>query len=321
MPDNRSAADIAAEAMDGLDDQLQPIDDKAVIAEDKDADVDEKEKQAGESSSVENDDGDARQDDSGSDKDEGYSIDEADDEQDESEEEKKPEEPAKQVDPNDLSPELKYIVDNLKPLKVRGSTEVDGEIKEFEVYDPSQLPQGFRYEDDRARDIANKAFFTMETRAQQLLNDFRGQESQKAAKAFKEAEEKADWSDIASLQRSGDLPKFKLKPTDPKFDEDPASQLIEKVLDYKDEINQKYLEEANSGAPYRHIGFEDAYRRYVRANPQEKHSEAEKQEDKDRQKLAMKTRGGQGDSARADSKAPALRNKQDIDTFIDSLEW
>jgi len=318
MTDNRSAADIAADAMDGLDDQLQPIDDKAVIAED-DAHVDDKKEDVEEKASTEGDDSDAGGDSSESDAEE-YAIDEAEG-VDEGEEEQKPDEQAKQVNPDELSPELKYVVDNIKPLKVRGTVGDSDEVKEYEVYDPTQLPQGFRYLDDRDRDVAAKSFFSMETRAQQLLNDFRGQESQKAAKAFKEAEERADWQDIASLQRSGDLTKFKLKPSDPKFDEDPASQLIEKVLTFKDEINQKYLEQSNAGAPYRHIGFEDAYRRYVRENPVEQRSETQKKEDTERKDLSRRTRGGQSDDAKTVQKAPPLRNKQDVDTFIDSLDW
>lgn len=320
MHDNRSAADIAAEAMEGLDEQLNPIDDKVVATEEK-AHVDEEEKEDSSKATVEEDDGSSGHDDSGSDEDEGYSIDEAEGEQDDSDKEDKQPEEQRQVDQNDLTPEQKYIVDNLRPLKIRGMVGDSDEVKEFEVYDPVQLPQGFKYIDDRDRDVAGKAFNQMENRAQQLLNDYRGQESQKAAKAFKEAEERADWQDIADLQRSGDLIKFKVKPSDAKFDQDPASQLIEKVLDFKDSINADYLEKANAGAPYRHIGFEDAYRRYVRENPQQGRTDDEKKEDTERKELAKRTRGAQGDDARNTSKAPRLSNKQDIDTFIDSLDW
>lgn len=325
MPGNRSAAEIASEITDGLDDSLNPINDTAVVTDNDDNkgneyDTNNNKSNEGESSSNDSDSNDSN--------DDGFTIDEANNESDDDsnhnddnkDNKKQPIENGKPLNDN-LTPELQYVVDNIKPLRVRGATEVDGDVKEFEVYDPSQLPQGFRYVDDRERDMATKAFINMETRAVQLVNDFRNQESTKAAKAFKEAEDKADRSDIAILQNSGELPKFKLKSSDPNFDDDPASQLIEKVLNYKDNINQKYLEQVNAGAPYRHIGFEDAFRRYIRENPLDQKTEAEDREDKDRKDIARRTRGGQGDDAKSNTKVPVLHNKREMDSFLDSLEF
>lgn len=322
---SRSAASIADELTEGLDDSLQPITEEAVAVEDAskgDAATEEDVDNKGDSSA--DDAGDGADDDEESD-DDGYTIDSADsdsedDDDDASDDTPQPKQEAAAVSSN-LSPELQYVVDNLQPLKVRGTVPGSEDVQEFTVYDPSQLPQGFRYTDDRERDIATKAFVSMETRAEKLVNDFRNQESTKAAKAFKESEERSDWGDIASLQKSGDIPKFKLKPTDPKFDEDPAAQLIEAVLEYKDNINQKYLEQANAGAPYRHIGFEDAFLRYKKENPTTVKSEAQTKEDKDRKDFAARTRGANGSEAQSQEKAPVLRSRADIERYIDSLEF
>lgn len=325
-----SASEIAAQMTDGLDDSLQPIDDKVIVktddVEDQDDEGADDDGQGGEGDSDSDADSDkdsGKEDKDGeegddADDDEGYSIDEI--ESDDSDDDKPA--PVETPKPTDtLSAEQKYIVDNLAPIKLRGVVGDSEDVKEYTVYDPSQLPPGFRYLDDRDRDMAGKAFGAMEQRALQLQNDFRGQEGKKAQQAYKEQEEKADWSDIAALQKQGELPKFKLKPDDPKFDEDPTSVLIDKVLDFKDELNNKYLEDYNNGKPYRHVGFEDAYAKYLKQNPPVKKTAEEVKEDKDRKDLAKRTRGTNGTGAKGGEKPVVLGSKRDIDNYIESLEF
>lgn len=307
----QSAADIAAELTEGLDDSLQPIDDKVVAVVDEEKKDDPVQEDGAKDDTVE----DPKKDEEKL-EDEGYTIDEI-----EAEDDKPIVDEPKKIEPSQYTPEQQYILDNLPPIKVRGMVGDAEEVKEYTVFDPSQLPQGFKYLDDRDRDIATKGFGSLETRAIQLQNDFRTQEGQKAQKAFKEQEERADWEDIASLQKSGELPKFKIKPTEKDFDSDPTSQLIDKVLDFKEELNNKYLEDYNKGRPYRHIGFDDAYSKYLKANPPEKKTEAEITEDKERKALAKRTAGANGDPAKTSVKAPPMNNKRDIDNFIDSLEF
>ena len=150
---------------------------------------------------------------------------------------------------------------------------------------------------------------------------FKSQESAKSQKAFKEIEDKADWEDIARLQKDGEIPKFKLKQTDPNFKDDQAAQLIEKVLDYKDEENRKYLEAYQKGRPYRHIGFEEAYIKYARANPEVKKSPEQTKEDTDRKKVAERTRSTNGESSHKTEQPFVARSKRDLDNFIDNLEF
>lgn len=306
--DSRSASQIAAEAMEGLDDSLQPIKDESVIVED-DKKVDDKQD-------------DQSKDDKADDKkdeEKGYAIDDVDGEKDDDKPEPKEKEPEKPVD-TQYTPEQKYILDNLPVIKVRGVVGDDEKVQEFSVYDPRQLPENFKYLSDREHDIAVKDFGLIEQRATSLQQEFRNQETTKAQKSYKEQEEKADWEDIAAMQKSGDLSLFKVKPTDKDFDNDETAQLIEKVIEFKDEINKKHLETYNAGGPYRHIGFEDAYHKYVRLNPPKKDDKQE-QEDKDRKDLARRTRGTNSDAAKGGTKPPILQNKQDIDAYIDSLEF
>lgn len=314
MSDTRSAAQIAAEAMEGLDDSLQPVKkDGVVVEEDKDV-VDTGSDNKSDSGSGSGDDKSDKKDD----EDKGYSIDEVEGDEDEKEEKSEPEKPQAQV--GQFTPEQQFIVDNLPQIKVRGVVGDSDKVQEFSVYDPRQLPEGFKYLNDRDHDIAQKDFNLIEKRANELQQEFRSQETAKAQKSFTEQEEKADWDDIAALQRSGELPLFKVRPDDKDFDSDETAQLIEKVLDFKDEINKRHLEVYQAGGPYRHIGFEDAYNRYIRANPPKK-DDKQAQEDKERQELARRTRGTNSSEVKNTGEHPILRNKQDIDTFIDNLDW
>ena len=316
----QSAADIAAELTEGLDDSLQPIDDKAVVVLSDDKKTDVVDEKSDTDDTKDDDKSDDVTDKDSKDDTEGYSIDEI--EGNDTEDDKKDNVVIEQPRSADnLTPEQKYIVENLAPIKVQGVIGDSTDLKEYTVYDPSQLPRGFKYTDDRERDIASKSFISMENQALKLQADFRGQENQKAQKAYKEQEEKADWEDIASLQKTKDLPLFKLKPTDKDFDTDPTSVLIDKVLEFKEELNKQYLEGYNNGRPYRHIGFEDAYVKYLKVNPPNAKSDAEVKEDKDRKDLARRTSGANGDLAKSGEKPVILSSKRDIDNYIDNLEF
>lgn len=310
----QSAADLVADLTEGMDDSLQPLDDKTVAKTDeKDTPKDDPIQEDGGKDDTEPDD---KKDDD-AEEDEGYTIDEVDSDSDDKEEEQVKEEPKD----TQFTPEQQYILDNLQPIKVRGLVGDKDEVKEYTVYHPSQLPQGFKAVDDRERILIDQAFTSMENRALKLQGDFRNQEGRKAQKAYKDQEDKADWEDIASLQKSGGLSKFKIKPSEKGFSDDPTSVLIDKVLEFKEKLNNEYLESYNNGRPYRHIGFEDAYHKYLRENPPQKKDPAEDKEDKDRKEVAKRTRGISGDPAKNTTKPPVLRNKRDIDNYIDSLEF
>ena len=162
----------------------------------------------------------------------------------------------------------------------------------------------------------------MESKAIQLQQDFRNQETVKAGKAFREAEETADRQDIGELQREGIIPKFKLQPNDKNFDSDPAAALIQKVLDFKDAENQKYLEAANSGRPYRHIGFEEAYYKYQRVTPAAKETTALAKEDQERKEFAKRTSKTSGtEPGKALGKTERFTNSRDMFNYLDGLEF
>jgi hypothetical protein len=251
--------------------------------------------------------------------DEGYVI---DDDEEEVVPEEKPTNSTEEnkTNPN-LTPEDQYVLQGLTPVKISGK--VGDKDVEVDIYSTDQLPAGFKYADDASHDRAIRATQINELTARERQADYRNQQTQKAAKEFKEAEDASDRADIGELQRSGDIPKFKANPTSKEWDSDPANQLVQAVLDFKEKENQKYIEDYNAGKKaYRHIGFEEAYYKYQRLNPAKTRSEAEKNEDKERKQIASRTNKTAGTSSnKADKDDTRITSTRDLFGYIDSLGW
>ena len=325
VPGFTASPDLEAK-LNALDDHLQPIKEELVEDEPKDVEeeaaeenetADESEEEQKESESAETETDNEESSDEEVDEDEGYTID--DEENSEADEvvvaESKQE--VETVNRSDLTPEQNYIIDNLPPLTVRGRVG-ENELQDYTVYSPEQLPSGFEYVDQREMSIANKNFALMEQKAVQLQNDFRAQESTKAANQFKVLEENADRSDINRLQKEGELPKFKTAPDSPDFEKDPATVEIQAILDFKESLNQRYLNEYNAGRPYRHVGFEEAYAMYRRQNP--KIDPRVQAEDSEREKIARRTSNTK--SRAMDSKPRVTRgmSSRDLELYLEGLE-
>ena len=256
---------------------------------------------------------------------EGYTIDEGDEEPEKDPDVSKQPEDKGEPDTRQLSPEQKYILDNIAPIKVRGYVGDSDKVEEFEVYAPEYLPNGFKFADEREMSIASRAFGQLEQRAQQLQSDWRNQETQKATNDFKKREDTADRQDIATLQKDGKIPKFKAAPDTPAFERDPGVQLVQEVLDFKEAQNAKYMEQSNAGRPYKHIGFEEAFRMYQRDNPT-KSNPAQTKEDKERMTVAKRTSKTNGTSTKeASGKARAHSGMSsfDLENLIESktADW
>lgn len=318
-----SANDQTLDAkLDSLDDHLNPLegtDDKSTTKEEatkedtETEDTAEEGKETKESKQSEESDETADTDVKGGD--EGYAIDD-EDESTEQEADKPEDKPGT----SNLTPEQQYIIDGLQPIKIKGVVGDSGKTEEFSVYAPEQLPAGFKYLDDRDAASANKAFAMLETRAEKLQSDFRQQQTDTQAKDFKEREDNADRSDIGDLQRAGDIPRFKVEPSDPKFTSDPASKLIQDVLDFKEKTNDDYVEQYNAGRPYRHIGFKEAFRLYNLEHPAE--DTAQKKEDDERKDFSRRTAETTDTSTNINKpRVHAGTSSRDLDALIENLDW
>ena len=248
---------------------------------------------------------------------EGYTIDEGDEDEEEAPSNSTQETPKD----NQLSTEQQYVLDNIGTFKVRGTVPGSEKVEAFDVYTIEQLPPGFKYESETELALAMKRDNLNEQKADKLLVDYRLQETNKASAEFKLREDNADRQDIGDLQRSSELPKFTKTPNSKDFDSDPAVKLVNDILTFKEDKNKQYLDEYNAGRPYKHIGFEEAFRMYKYQNPNKMDVELKK-EDEARQSLARRTTKAKGSSSQEPQKQrPIMRSSRDLDNFLDGLDW
>lgn len=204
-----------------------------------------------------------------------------------------------------LSPtEQKYIVDNIgDPLVLNGyKLDKDGNQVEYSVkaYSWANVPRDFKFVSEADQGQAATAFNALEQKANNLVQEKRAEQSRQAALDYEARENEAIRSDIADLQKEGRMPKFRVRPGEPGFDEDPAAQIVAEVEKIMADKNAQYLNDHNTkGKAYRHIGFEQAYDIYERTNPARqaarKTDAAQDAEDK-----ARKSKAERGDSNRGD---------------------
>lgn len=332
--DNKPTPDEAIQA------KIDTIDEPKKEGEEVDVkpDEDSAEEESEETTDEEADSSDKEDDDSGEadGEDDGYTID--DDENSDVEEPPAPKaDEVTPVDTSNLGPEQKHILDNLQAVTVRGRVG-EGELQEYKVYDPAQLPAGFHYEDQREMSVANKAFSMLETRAERLQQEYRGQSTDKASKEFALREATADRADLGQLQREGDFPKFTKNPSVPRrVDQsnyqnlikvladagDEAGKLAMDVINFKDTQNNKYLDEYNAGRPYKHIGFEEAYHMFQRSNPTNKAQAKEDAERKGIAKRAAKGKGSDNNPTPGRARVHSGMGSRDLDALIEAktADW
>lgn len=193
-----------------------------------------------------------------------------------------------------LSPaEQKYIADNIgEPLVIKGFVGEGENAKEIEIkaYSPNDIPANFKFANDQQLVATQNGFMRLETKANQLLGNFRQNQSNTAAQDFERRENEGIKADVADLQKEGKFPKFKVKPGEAGFDDDPAAKQMTEVLAIMTKRNQTYLDQYNQGRPYKHIGFAEAFDIWEKTNPERQAlKEADKnqnKEDKERKQVA-----------------------------------
>lgn len=193
--------------------------------------------------------------------------------------------------------EQKHIVDNIgEPIVIRGIRGEGENAKEVElkVYSSNEIPADFKFANDQQLAAASTGFLKLEQKAQQLLGSYRDQQSGKAAQDFEQRENQGIRDDVADLQKEGMFPKFRVKPGDVGFDEDPAAQQMGEVLKLMTERNEMYLKQYNQGRPYRHIGFREAFEIYQAKQPAKQRNNDQAAEDKARKGVADKVATGRG---------------------------
>lgn len=208
-------------------------------------------------------------------------------------------EPDKPAAPTDnagiqLSPqEQKYIADNIgEPIVIRGIQGEGDNAKEVEIkaYSPNDIPANFKFANDQQLLAAQNGFQALETKANQLLGNFRQTQSQTAAQDFERRENEGIRQDVADLQKEGRFPKFTVQPGAADFDNSPEAKQMAEVLTIMSDRNETYLKQYEQGRPYKHIGFTEAFEIWEKQSPERQQSrkadDAQAKEDEERRTRA-----------------------------------
>lgn len=179
---------------------------------------------------------------------------------------------------NKSTPEEKFIYNSLDYITVKGK---DGE--ELSVKLPTQLPDDFEFASKRAEAQFYSAMSAQSSKAEKLMNKITSDREQTTKAEQEKAELDAIIADVDRLQDDGIVPKIKAKPGTEEFNSDPSVQLVNKILDFRDEYNRKHKGE--------NISSYTAGLIYKAKNPKEFETEDDKRrssQDKSREKTASR---------------------------------
>lgn len=179
---------------------------------------------------------------------------------------------------NKSSPEEKFIYNSLDYITVKGK---DGE--ELSIKLPTQLPDDFEFANNKAEAQFYSAMSAQSSKAEKLMNKITSDREQTTKAEKEKAELDAIIADVDRLQDDGIVPKIKAKPGTEEFNSDPSVQLVNKILDFRDEYNRKHKGE--------NISSYTAGLIYKAKNPKEFETEDDKRrssQDKSREKTASR---------------------------------
>jgi hypothetical protein len=214
--------------------------------------------------------------------------------------------------------EQKYVVDNIgEPMTIHG-TRGDKEV-ELKVYDPTQIPKDFQFGSQADLLAAQQGFQRLENKAQQLLGNFRNEQTQSQNADYEKRENEGIRQDVAELQKDGLFPKFKIQPGQKGFDDDPAAKQMAEVLEIQTKTNNQYMAEYQQGRPYKHIGFKEAFDISQRLGDGKKKETEQKQEDQERKEISNKVGTARGLST-AKVVKPTIRSGTSTRDILNRIE-
>lgn len=179
---------------------------------------------------------------------------------------------------NKSSAEEKFIYNSLDYITVKGK---DGE--ELSIKLPTQLPDDFEFANKKAEAQFYSAMSAQSSKAEKLMNKITSDREQTTKAEQEKAELDAIIADVDRLQDDGIVPKIKAKPGTEEFNTDPSVQLVNKILDFRDEYNRKHKGE--------NISSYTAGLIYKAKNPKEFETEDDTRrssQDKSREKTASR---------------------------------
>lgn len=210
-----------------------------------------------------------------------------------------------------LSPaEQKHIADNIgEPIIIRGMRGEGENAKEVEIkaYSPQDIPADFKFANDQQLVAAQNGFMQLEQKANQLLGNFRQNQSNANAQDYERRENEGIRADVADLQKEGKFPKFTVRPGEAGFDDSPEALQMAEVLTIMSDRNEAYLKQYEQGRPFKHIGFTEAFEIWERQSP-DRQAARKTDEEQAAEDKARKERGAErGDSNRGMSSSNIVK--------------
>lgn len=208
---------------------------------------------------------------------------------------------------NKSTPEEKFIYNSLDYITVKGK---DGE--ELSVKLPTQLPDDFEFASKRAEAQFYSAMSAQSSKAEKLMNKITSDREQTTKAEQEKAELDAIIADVDRLQDDGIVPNIKAKPGTKEFNDDPSVQLVNKILDFRDEYNRDHKGE--------NISSYTAGLIYKAKNPKEFETEDDtrrEKQDESRTKTARRVATKTTSSQRPEYNRKAFSNNASLTDIAD----
>lgn len=208
---------------------------------------------------------------------------------------------------NKSTPDEKFIYNSLDYITVKGK---DGE--ELSIKIPTQLPDDFEFASKKAEAQFYSAMSAQSSKAEKLMNKITSDREQITKAEQEKAELDAIIADVDRLQDDGIVPKIKAKPGTEEFNTDPSVQLVNKILDFRDEYNRKHKGE--------NISSYTAGLIYKAKNPKEFETEDDtrrEKQDESRTKTARRVATKTTSSQRPEYNRKAFSNNASLTDIAD----
>jgi len=206
----------------------------------------------------------------------------------------------------------KYIYDGLQSINVVGVS--NGKSVNLNLKVADELPDDFEFASIKDQARFNQAIASQAITARNLADRYLAQQQQVENTRYAAQERRDIATDIAALQRAGELPTFTPGTS---VEEDPRAETAREVLKFYEDENAKRLTAANGNQRlYHHLSYEDAYYRWKQR--QGTVSTAQKAEDTERKEITKRaSKAGRGTEATAERKRVNLPYGTDLDRVID----
>jgi hypothetical protein len=205
-----------------------------------------------------------------------------------------------------------WVLEQLPGITIQG---MQGEkAVTLTVKRAEDLPADFDFLNKRDEKIFDQNIADQTNRAYRLVEQYQNSQQQTQNTKFSQQEDRDIQTDMAGLQREGLLDRFKYDPNDRRYNDDPAVQRAQEVLDYYNEQNRGRWEESQrTGRLFARLSYKDAFYLYERDHPA---TTPEQVKEDTSRKAASRTIAKAGSGTEQAQSRPKLRRDAGIDEII-----